>query len=105
MNRYQDENWQQEEQRRREAYYRMNSQNSNTGCTGTNLQGTVKLDESADDRDQCGDFYYHGVFGEYRGYRIYVAVGCRLQTVHSEWRVVSAVYFYVSAFWDLSSCK
>lgn len=30
MNRYQDENWQQEEQRRREAYYRMNSQNSNT---------------------------------------------------------------------------
>ena len=28
MNRYQDENWQQEEQRRREAYYRMNSQNS-----------------------------------------------------------------------------
>ena len=42
MNRYQDENWQQEEQRRREAYYRMNSQNSeHTGCTGTNLQGTV----------------------------------------------------------------
>ena len=30
MNRYQDEDWQQEEQRRREAYYRMNSQNSNT---------------------------------------------------------------------------
>ena len=30
MNRYQDENWQQEEQRRREAYYQMNSQNSNT---------------------------------------------------------------------------
>ena len=94
MNRYQDEDWQQEEQRRREAYYRMNSQN-----TGTNLQGPVKLDESADDRDQCGDFYYHGVFGEYRGYRVYVAVGCRLQTVHSEWRVVSAVYFYVFAFW------
>lgn len=30
MNRYQDEDWQQEEQRRRETYYRMNSQNSNT---------------------------------------------------------------------------
>ena len=30
MNRYQDEDWQQEEQRRREAYYQMNSQNSNT---------------------------------------------------------------------------
>ena len=87
MNRYQDENWQQEEQRRREAYYRMNSQNSNT----------------PDALEQIfSDFYYHGVFGEYRGYRIYVAVGCRLQTVHSEWRVVSAVYFYVSTFWDLS---
>lgn len=30
MNQYQGDDWQQEEQRRREAYYRMNSQSSNT---------------------------------------------------------------------------
>lgn len=30
MNQYQDDDWQQKEQQRREAYYRMNSQNSNT---------------------------------------------------------------------------
>lgn len=105
MNRYQDEDWQQEEQRKREAYYRMNSQNSNTPdaleqifrgplnwmnllMIGINVVIFIVME-----------------FWEYRGYRVYVAVGCRLQTVHSEWRVVSAVYFYVSAFWNLSSCK
>ena len=34
MNRYQDENWQQEEQRRREAYYRMNNQENCEKTTG-----------------------------------------------------------------------
>ena len=73
MNRYQDEDWQQEEQRRREAYYRMNSQNSNT----------------PDALEQI-----------FRGPLNWMNL-----LIDSEWRVVSAVYFYVSAFWNLSSCE
>lgn len=106
MNRYQDENWQQEEQRRREAYYRMNSQNSNTPDALEQIfRGPLNWMNLLMIGINVVIFIIMEFLGSTEDTRIYVAVGCRLQTVHSEWRVVSAVYFYVSAFWDLSSCK
>ena len=98
MNRYQDENWQQEEQRRREAYYRMNSQNSNTPDA---LEQIFRGPLNWMNLLMIGINVVIFIIMEFLG----STEGCRLQTVHSEWRVVSAVYFYVSAFWNLSSCK
>ena len=91
MNRYQDEDWQQEEQRRREAYYRMNSQNSNT--------------PDALEQIFRGPLNWMNLLMIGINVVIFIIMEFLGSTEDSEWRVVSAVYFYVSAFWNLSSCK
>lgn len=106
MNRYQDENWQQEEQRRREAYYRMNSQNSNTPDALEQIfRGPLNWMNLLMIGINVVIFIIMEFLGstEDTGFMLQWGAACR--PVHSEWRVVSAVYFYVSAFWNLSSCK
>ena len=106
MNRYQDEDWQQEEQRRREAYYRMNSQNSNTPDALEQIfRGPLNWMNLLMIGINVVIFIIMEFLGSTEDTGFMLQWGAALQTVHSEWRVVSAVYFYVSAFWNLSSCK
>lgn len=106
MNRYQDEDWQQEEQRRREAYYRMNSQNSNTPDALEQIfRGPLNWMNLLMIGINVVIFIIMEFLGNTEDTEFMLQWGGCLQTVDSEWRVVSAVYFYVSAFWNLSSCE
>ena len=79
MNQYQDDDWQQEEQRRREAYYRMNSQNSNTPDA---LEQIFRGPLNWMNLLMIGiNIVVFVITGQHRGYRVYVAVGCCVQTV------------------------
>ena len=101
MNRYQDEDWQQEEQRRREAYYRMNSQNSNTPDALEQIfRGPLNWMNLLMIGINVVIFIIMEFLGNTEDTEFMLQWGAACRPFDSEWRVVSAVYFYVSAFWN-----
>ena len=101
MNRYQDEDWQQEEQRRRETYYRMNSQNSNTPDA---LEQIFRGPLNWMNLLMIGInvvIFIIMEFWEYRGYRVYVTVGaaCRPFILNGEWyRLFTSMFLHFGIY-------